>query len=211
MVDPLEFQTSPQAADEVDRADPRLERDGHDSTDRRSGGKSPATPGVLFLVDAAQDRRTLADRPAQNCPSTSLAAPGHKGLLGPLGTGILYLAPWRGDAAGELSTGGARARAAKTTCNPSRSPTNMNQETTTRRAWSGSKRPRRGSWRAAWNRSTSRRRALVRQLLEGLTGISRMRVFGPASAQGRVAVVSLGIEGTDPQDGRGDPGSDLWH
>lgn len=47
---------------------------------------------ILFLVDAAQ---TLGHMPVSvaEIGADLLAAPGHKGLLGPLGTGILYLRP----------------------------------------------------------------------------------------------------------------------
>lgn len=47
---------------------------------------------LFFLVDAAQ---TLGHMPldVQECHIDLLAAPGHKGLLGPLGTGCLYIRP----------------------------------------------------------------------------------------------------------------------
>ena len=48
--------------------------------------------GARFLVDAAQ---TAGHHPIdlRNSPIDFLACPGHKGLLGPLGTGVLYIAP----------------------------------------------------------------------------------------------------------------------
>ncbi len=48
--------------------------------------------GVLFCVDAAQ---SLGHYPidVQTMNIDLLAAPGHKGLLGPLGTGVLYIRP----------------------------------------------------------------------------------------------------------------------
>ncbi len=48
--------------------------------------------GLLFLLDAAQ---SLGHVPldVSRLGADLLAAPGHKGLLGPLGTGILYVAP----------------------------------------------------------------------------------------------------------------------
>ena len=48
--------------------------------------------GTLFLVDAAQ---TVGHMPfsVKEIAADLVAAPGHKGLLGPLGTGILYLRP----------------------------------------------------------------------------------------------------------------------
>jgi cysteine desulfurase/selenocysteine lyase len=48
--------------------------------------------GCLMLVDAAQ---SLGHLPCDfgSLPVDLVAAPGHKGLLGPLGTGLLYIAP----------------------------------------------------------------------------------------------------------------------
>lgn len=48
--------------------------------------------GVLFLVDAAQSAGVLPIN-VENLGIDLLAAPGHKGLLGPSGTGLLYVAP----------------------------------------------------------------------------------------------------------------------
>src|SRR5262249_54500109 len=55
-------------------------------------GKIAAERDVYYLVDAAQ---TLGYQPADvhRIGCDLLAAPGHKGLLGPLGTGLLYVAP----------------------------------------------------------------------------------------------------------------------
>ena len=48
--------------------------------------------GALFLVDAAQTAGHLPIN-LQDLPIDLLACPGHKGLFGPLGTGVLYLRP----------------------------------------------------------------------------------------------------------------------
>ena len=48
--------------------------------------------GVLFLVDAAQSAGCLPID-VENLSIDLLAVPGHKGLLGPSGTGLLYVAP----------------------------------------------------------------------------------------------------------------------
>jgi cysteine desulfurase family protein len=55
-------------------------------------GRIAREHGVTFLVDAAQ---TLGHVPidVQRDHIDFLAAPGHKGLLGPLGTGLLYIRP----------------------------------------------------------------------------------------------------------------------
>ncbi|MGE0610694.1 MAG: aminotransferase class V-fold PLP-dependent enzyme, partial [Pirellulales bacterium] len=48
--------------------------------------------GALLLIDAAQSAGHLPLNLAR-LPADLLAAPGHKGLLGPLGTGFLYVRP----------------------------------------------------------------------------------------------------------------------
>lgn len=48
--------------------------------------------GLFMLVDAAQTAGHLPID-VRNSPIDMLACPGHKGLLGPLGTGLLYLRP----------------------------------------------------------------------------------------------------------------------
>ena len=75
----------------------------------------------------------------------------------------------------------------------------MNREITTPPAWPGSKPPRRGSPNVAWSRSTGI--AGSRAAIAGGTGRNAGHtIIGPKTEQGRVGVVSLAIEGYDPQD-----------
>ncbi len=55
-------------------------------------GRLAREHGLLFLVDAAQSVGHLPIDVAE-LNADLIAAPGHKGLLGPLGTGILYIGP----------------------------------------------------------------------------------------------------------------------
>ena len=70
----------------------RVERHRRDSADRTKSAASCAKRDALFLVDAAQ---SLGHVPidVRTFEVDLLAAPGHKGLLGPLGTGVLYIRP----------------------------------------------------------------------------------------------------------------------
>lgn len=58
----------------------------------REIGRIAREVAVPFLVDAAQTLGHLPIDVQEDCIDL-LAAPGHKGLLGPLGTGILYIRP----------------------------------------------------------------------------------------------------------------------
>src|SRR5207302_6262982 len=55
-------------------------------------GQIAREAGVPFIVDAAQSAGHVPIDVQGDCIDL-LAAPGHKGLLGPLGTGFLYLRP----------------------------------------------------------------------------------------------------------------------
>ena len=56
-----------------------------------AAGELAAEHGLLYLVDAAQSLGHLTVD-VKRSQISLLAAPGHKGLLGPLGTGLLYVA-----------------------------------------------------------------------------------------------------------------------
>lgn len=61
--------------------------------------------GAVMLVDAAQTAGHLPID-VRNSPIDLLACPGHKGLLGPLGTGVLYLRPGLEDRVASFRQGG---------------------------------------------------------------------------------------------------------
>lgn len=61
--------------------------------------------GAIMLVDAAQTAGHLPID-VRNSPIDLLACPGHKGLLGPLGTGVLYLRPGLEQHVGSFRQGG---------------------------------------------------------------------------------------------------------
>ncbi|HEV3005932.1 MAG TPA: aminotransferase class V-fold PLP-dependent enzyme, partial [Pirellulales bacterium] len=68
-------------------------------------GRMTRRHGALFLLDAAQ---TLGEMPlaVDILEVDLLAAPGHKGLLGPLGTGLLFVRPGVEDRLASLRQGG---------------------------------------------------------------------------------------------------------
>lgn len=160
-------------------------------------GRIAREAGALFLVDAAQTAGHLPIS-LKELPIDILAAPGHKGLLGPLGTGILYLRPGVENRVSSFRQGGTGTR----------SEDDIQPESLPDKYESGN---HNGPGLVGLEASVSwllergveavhgNGQKLAQQLIDGLMGISRVRLFGPASAEGRVAVVSVAIDGIAPQ------------
>jgi cysteine desulfurase family protein len=153
--------------------------------------------GALFLVDAAQ---TVGHLPInlRDLPIDLLACPGHKGLLGPLGTGLLYSRPGVEAHLNSLRQGGTGTR----------SEDDVQPESLPDKYESGNHNaPGLMGLEAAVSWITERgiepiqqhEHALIRQLLEGLARFPGVRLFGPAKLEDRVGVVSIAVQGTDPQ------------
>jgi len=153
---------------------------------------------ALFLVDGAQ---TLGHLPFAfadlNCDL--LAASGHKGLLGPLGTGILVLG------------GGveSRLRSIRQGGTGTRSEDDRQPESLPDRYESGNHNVLGLAGLAAGTGYLLERGLddirrhdveLCKQLIAGLDGISGVRVFGPREAACRVGVVSITVDGYEPQE-----------
>ena len=155
--------------------------------------------GALSLIDAAQT--------AGHCPIDVdgsgidlLACSGHKGLLGPLGTGLLYIRP-------EIA---GRVRSFRQGGTGSRSEDDRQPEDGPDKFESGNHNaPGLVGLEAAlqWiedNGGVLSRQAheqeLVQQLLEGLRRLPAVTLYGPDDVSTRTGVVSLNIAGLDPQD-----------
>lgn len=149
---------------------------------------------LIFLVDAAQSAGSLPiDVVADNIDL--LAAPGHKGLFGPPGTGILYL----GERAcpDPLLVGGTGSRSADLD-QPLELPERYESGTPNTPGIAGL-----GAGVAFIQhvgRENIRRHelALVEQLLAGLHQIPGLHLVGPGAGDTRGAVVSFTIDGHDP-------------
>ena len=154
--------------------------------------------GIPFVVDAAQ---TVGELPfmVDDLMCDYLAAPGHKGLLGPLGTGILYVRPGMEERLQSIRTGGTGSES-HTTVQPTTLPEkyesgNLNVPGIVGLG-AGAK------WLAERGIAAVREHAvtLTERLLAGLRGSNGIRIVGPQDAAGRVGVVSLTIDGYDPQE-----------
>jgi len=142
--------------------------------------------GAVVVVDGAQAAGHLPlDLSALG--ADAYAMPGHKGLLGPQGIGVLYLAP--GFTPTELVQGGSGGRSEEAT-QPRMRPDLYEAGTgnTPGAAGLGAA----AEYLAAHvDEIRARERSLTRRLHEGLLEISGITVLGPPPGEARVPVVSV--------------------
>lgn len=150
--------------------------------------------GVLFLVDGAQSTGSYPF--SIDAMGVDLfAAPGHKGLYGPPGTGFLYIAP--GVDLGPLLHGGTGSGSSEI-FQPSSLPERHESGTMNTPAIAG--------LLAGVEYVASRGIAAIHdfemelagRLCIGLSSIPGVRVFNPVGTRPRCAVVSFTITGRDP-------------
>ncbi|RIK74520.1 MAG: hypothetical protein DCC68_22875 [Planctomycetota bacterium] len=152
---------------------------------------------AVVLVDAAQ---TLGYLPIHvgELGIDLLAAPGHKGLLGPLGTGLLYLRAGMERRIRTLREGGTGTQSDDDR-QPQMLPYKYEAGSLNVPGIVGL-----GAGidflRMQGNRLREHHQQLTDRLIAGLIDIGGVRVFGPAEASERVGVVSIAIEGYDPQE-----------
>lgn len=160
-------------------------------------GDVAKSSGATFLIDAAQ---TLGHVPIDVAAMRAdlLAAPGHKGLLGPLGTGFLYLGPGMELALEPLMQGGTG----------SQSEQDRQPETLPDRFESGNLNALGLVGLAAGVDYVIERGVeaiqrheleLAERLLRGLREIEGIKVYCP-DAPARVGVTSLTMENYEPQE-----------
>lgn len=154
--------------------------------------------GVRVLVDGAQAAGHTPIR-LEEIGVDFYACSGHKGLLGPLGVGVLYLAP-----GAELETESFRQGGTGTLSQHPQQPDTLpdkyesgNPNVTAILGLQAAVEYLRDRTVTAIERQVRERTA---QLLEGVAAWPRIDVYGPLSAADRVGVVSLNIPGFDPHE-----------
>jgi cysteine desulfurase / selenocysteine lyase len=153
---------------------------------------------VLTLVDAAQTvgHTTVS---VNHCPIDLLACPGHKGLLGPLGTGVLYVRTGL-----EESLVPSRVGGTGTHSDDDRQPEAMPD----RFEAGNHNAPGIAGLAAALNELQERsidaiqhhEQELTSRLVEGLRELSNVTVYGHQPTAPHVGVVSFNIEGFTPHE-----------
>jgi len=157
-------------------------------------GEVARKAGVFYLVDAAQSAGAIPLHMEQ-MGIHLLAAPGHKGLLGPQGTGILCvdpavpLRPMREGGTGSHSTEALQ---------PELFPEGFESGTLNVPGIAGLAAGAAFVCHEGIEKIRSRELALTETLVEGLSRIAGVTVYGPADLKLRAAVVSFNIDGMDP-------------
>jgi len=153
---------------------------------------------VLFLVDAAQSLGHLPVN-VQTMNIDLLAFPGHKGLLGPLGTGGLYLRPGlesRIDTLREGGTGSQSEQDRQPTHMPDRYEPGSHNAPGIIGLAEGVKWILDQGIDSLWKHEQN----LMRTMLDGLAGLPGLRILGLPTIEHRCGVFSLVIDGMEPTD-----------
>ena len=161
-------------------------------------GRMAGENGILFLIDAAQ---SLGHIPidVRRLPCDLLASSGHKGLLGPLGTGILYLAPGADEHVDSFRLGGTGTHS-QDDRQPAVLPDKYESGNLNMPGIAGLCAALESIEKRGLESLRDHERALTSRLLDGLRDVAGVTVYGPADADRQVAVVSIGVSGYAPHE-----------
>jgi cysteine desulfurase / selenocysteine lyase len=150
--------------------------------------------GVPLLVDAAQSAGVMPiDVTAMGI--SLLAAPGHKGLLGPQGTGFLYIA--EGLELPPLVVGGTGGHSSGEE-QPEEMPARFESGTLNTPGIAGLRAGVEFILSTGIETIRKKEMTLVRHLVEGLGEIKGITLYGPTPEKERGGIVSFTVEGRDP-------------
>ncbi len=144
--------------------------------------------GILLILDAAQTAGVL-DIDLRRMPIDLLAMPGHKALLGPQGTGVLYI---RSGLTLDTLREGGTGSASESMIQPDEMPERYESGTLNAPGIAGLKEGLRFA-RAHRGEIHGQELLLTRCLLEGLNNIPQVTVYGPQTAPERVGTVSCNL------------------
>jgi len=153
---------------------------------------------IPFLVDAAQ---TLGRTPIQvdELHADFLAAPGHKGLHGPLGTGVLYVRDGLAERLQPFRLGGTGTQSDEDH-QPDTMPEKLEAGNLNVPGIVGLRAGLIDLESKSLGEVRDREIELTARLLEGMRPHSNVSLFGPSTADERLGVVSFNIEGYDPRE-----------
>jgi cysteine desulfurase family protein len=159
----------------------------------REAGALARETGIIFIVDAAQTAGIL-DIDVEKMKIDLLAMPGHKGLMGPPGTGVLYVGervqmkPFR-----EGGTGSKSAVAGQ----PEELPEKYESGTLNSVGIAGLGAGVNFIRKISLSKIREHERMLTARFIQGARKIPGLKIFGPDENTERAPVVSFLLEGKD--------------
>ncbi len=164
----------------------------------RAIGQLTRRHGKLLLVDAAQ---TVGHIPVSvvDLGCDLLAAPGHKGLLGPTGTGFLYIAP---DVAGQVRPVrlGGTGTESENDRQPDELPARFEAGNHNVPGLVGLGKGVQYVTDRGVEQLAEHESHLMTRLHEGLAEVAGLQVYAPEQPAERVGVLSLNVDGHSPQE-----------
>ena len=153
--------------------------------------------GAFCLVDAAQSAGHLPID-LKNLPVDLLACPGHKGLLGPLGTGLLYVRPGIEDQLRSVRQGGTGSHSEDDN-QPETLPDKYESGNHNAPGLCGLEAALASVQERGVESILAHERELTDRLLNALASIDALNVHGPRDSSLQVGVVSVSLLGLEPQ------------
>ncbi len=162
----------------------------------RAIGKIARENAVPFIVDAAQSAGHVPIDVQADCIDL-LAAPGHKALVGPLGTGFLYLRPGMEKIVRTLREGGTGSVSEHAT-QPEFMPDKYEPGSHNAIGIIGLAAGMRWLIGQTIDKIERDERDLVRTFIDGVMNIEGLTYFGPRGVKDRIGVFSVRIDGFEP-------------
>ncbi len=154
--------------------------------------------GAFLLVDAAQ---TAGHVPINlsDLPVDLLATSGHKGLLGPLGTGVLYVRPGMEEHLDSLRQGGT-GTSSENDRHPTAMPDRLEAGNLNVGGIAGLRAATQWILEQGIDAIRQHETQLTGRLLDALGDLSGVHTVGPARSDRRSGIVSLAVDGWTPHD-----------
>ena len=160
---------------------------------RRAAVGTGQTRELRYLIDASQSAGAL-DVNVETLGADLVAMPGHKGLLGPLGTGMLYIKP--GCHLTTLKEGGT-GTASRDLRQPLDLPERYKSGTLNAPALIGLGASIETVERLGWEQIRAHELRLIRRLEGKLRNMDRVILYGPDHPEEKMGLVAFNIDGMD--------------
>jgi cysteine desulfurase family protein len=164
----------------------------------REIGRIAKEHGIPFIVDAAQSAGHVPID-VQSDQIDLLAAPGHKALLGPLGTGFLYIRPGLEQSLRTIREGGTGS-VSESDRQPDFLPDKYEPGSHNAIGIAGLSEGVKWVAEQTVEKLAAHDLDLVRTFIEGVSDIEGLTYYGPQGVRNRVGVFSVRIDGYDPHE-----------